>query len=74
MKVYVVTMHRWGCCDTHSYVLAVVEKKAKAQKMASAEEENRGGKYVSRITETDTQGVEMKVIKEIEPVEGFDCF
>ena len=51
MKVWVVTMCRWGDKEKHSYVLGVYELFLTAQKDGEKERAYRGGKYEPNITE-----------------------
>ena len=52
MKIYVVTMYRWGDRESHSYVHGIYTKKELALKMAQEEKEYRGGnKYYPEILE-----------------------
>jgi hypothetical protein len=53
MKVYVVTMYRWGNHEEHSYVLGVWTNKIVAENYGITEESWRGGKYESEVTEWD---------------------
>ena len=45
MKVYVVTMYRWGNKEDHSYIIGVFSDWDKAFKYGVLEEQWRGGKY-----------------------------
>lgn len=45
MKIYVVTMYRWGNREKHSYVLGVWSEAKKAVRYAVKEANDRGGKY-----------------------------
>lgn len=51
MKVYVVTMYRYGNHEAHSYVLGVWNSKKLAEKHGNLEMIWRGGKYKPDITE-----------------------
>lgn len=51
MKVYVVTMQRWGDTESHNYVQGVFATKAEAELCGNAEKCWRGGKYEANITE-----------------------
>ena len=57
MKVYVVTMQRWGDTESHNYVQGVFNNKDDAEVCGKAEKEWRGGKYEAAITEHEV-GVE----------------
>lgn len=50
VKLFVVTMYRWGNPEKHSYVLGVFSKKSQAIRAAGIEEHGRGGKYDAEIT------------------------
>ncbi len=58
MKVYVVTMYRWGSHEDHSYVLGVWTNKIVAENYGITEESWRGGKYDAEVTEWDLDGNE----------------
>ena len=51
MKVYVVTMYRWGDRESHSYVLGVWSNKELAGLHGGLECNWRGGKYEPKVTE-----------------------
>jgi hypothetical protein len=51
MKAYVVTMHRWGDHENHSYVLGVWSYPILARSHGLTEESLRGGKYKHEVTE-----------------------
>jgi hypothetical protein len=51
MKVYVVTMYRYGDREKHSYVLGVWSTRELAYKYGLTEESWRGQKYGHVITE-----------------------
>lgn len=55
MKIYVVTMYRYGNHENHSYVLGAWSKKAKAQDEGLAEQKYRGDKYKPEITEWEVE-------------------
>jgi len=50
MRVYVVTMYRYGDREKHSYVLGVFTSKDMAKKWGEDEEIFRGNKYKYDIT------------------------
>mgnify|MGYP000960774940 CR=1 FL=1 len=50
MKVYVVTMYRWGNQEEHSYVLGVWSNEELALLHGKNEESWRGGKYEPKVT------------------------
>lgn len=49
MKVYVVTMYRWGDRENHSYVLGVWDDKDVAIEKGKEEISYRGGKYEPEV-------------------------
>lgn len=49
MNVYVVTMRRWGDCETHNYVLGVYSNYADAVHYGDVEKIWRAGKYEPHI-------------------------
>jgi hypothetical protein len=50
MKIYVVTMYRWGDRESHSYVHGIYDDRDLAFRMAQEEKEYRGGnKYYPEI-------------------------
>lgn len=51
MKVYVVTMYRWGDTESHSYVLGVWSNQELALLHGNLESNFRGGKYDPKVTE-----------------------
>ena len=51
IKVYVVTMYRYGDREAHSYVLGVYSTKEIAETEALREKDHRGGKYDPEIIE-----------------------
>ena len=51
MKIYVVTMQRWGDTETHNYVQGVFTTLEDAELCGKAEKAWRGGKYEANITE-----------------------
>ena len=51
VKIYVVTMHRWGDDDSHNYVQGAFTRKAQATKAGEAEACYRGGKYAYKVVE-----------------------
>lgn len=51
MKVFVVTMQRWGDKESHNYVQGVFTTLKDAELCGRAEEAWRGGKYEANITE-----------------------
>ncbi len=51
MKVYVITMYRWGNHEAHSYVLGVWSNIDTALLQGRIEESYRGGKYSPEVTE-----------------------
>lgn len=50
MKIFVVTMYRYGDREKHSYVLGAFSNKDMAKKWGEDEEIFRGNKYKSDIT------------------------
>ena len=58
MKVYVVTMYRWGNHEDHSYVLGVWSHPIVAENNGLTEESFRGGKYEHEVTEWTIDGNE----------------
>jgi len=54
MKIYVVTMYRYGSREKHSYVLGVFTNAVVATRNCAAEEDWRGGKYVGEILIVET--------------------
>lgn len=56
MKLYVVTMHRWGDEESHSYVEGVFTDVVDALKCGYAERAYRGCKYEPKITEIFLNG------------------
>lgn len=71
--IYIVTMHRYGDDERHSYILGVYSKSQRARREAEIEEDNRSGKYVARITEMHLDwnyDVHHRVIREIALVKG----
>ena len=50
-KVFIVTIHRWGDEDSHSYIKYVGSLKRLAIKAGDEEKSWRGGKYEYEITE-----------------------
>lgn len=50
-KIYTVTAYRYGCRESHSYVVGVYNKKQKAINAAETEQDYRGGKYECEILE-----------------------
>jgi len=58
MKVYVVTMYRWGDQENHSYVLGVWTHPIVAENNGLTEESFRGGKYEHKVTEWILDGNE----------------
>jgi hypothetical protein len=50
MLVYVVTAHRWGSLESHSYVCGVFDDKEAAELTAKKEMYWRAGKYDCMIT------------------------
>jgi len=54
MKIYVVTMYRWGDNENHSYVVgAFVDDLDKAVQLGHEVMEYRGGKYEPEIVSFD---------------------
>lgn len=51
MKVFVVTMQRWGDKESHNYVQGVFTTLEDAELCGRAEKAWRGGKYEANITE-----------------------
>lgn len=50
MKIWTVTMQRWGDSESHNYMIGVFDSFEKANKEANKEFEYRGrGKYVPLI-------------------------
>jgi len=65
-KLYTVRACRWGDRETHSYMVGVYSKKAKAMKAAEIEEDYRGGKYECEIQEWNIdEGLEGKMFDDI---------
>lgn len=68
-NMYVVTAYRYGDRESHSYVVGVFKKKAKAQEAALAERETRGGMYRCEVLECSVDSAlrrEFKVVFELE--------
>ena len=58
MKVYIITMYRWGDRESHSYVLGVFTTKTKAENAAYEEQIYRGGnKYYPEVLEVPIDGI-----------------
>ena len=57
MRVYVVTMQRWGDSESHNYVQGVFSSSEAAELCGEAEKAWRGGKYEACVTihEVDEQ-------------------
>lgn len=53
MRVYVVTAHRWGSLEGHSYVCGVFDNKEDAELTAKKEMYWRAGKYDCLLTELE---------------------
>ena len=53
MKVYVVTMHRWGDDETHNYCIGAFSDSEQAGLAGNAEQCWRGGKYEYKISELE---------------------
>lgn len=51
MKIFVVTMYRWGDPENHSYVIGAFTSRLRAEYAAKDEHEYRGGKYDGGIRE-----------------------
>lgn len=66
MKLYVVTMYRWGNRDNHSYFLGAFDNKATAKEEWEKEEINRGGKYYAEVIETEINDLNHKILIDIE--------
>ena len=58
MKIYVVTMYRWGDRECHSYVEGAYTDPAVAETMGEHEALSRGGKYEYEILEFDSSNVD----------------
>lgn len=71
MKVYVVTMHRWGDSESHNYVQGVFTKKFQAEKAGKAENLYRGGKYEYKISECTLNEHDSDSISYFQRVEAF---
>ena len=54
MIVYTVRACRWGCSETHSYIVGVYLTEEKATTVVRAEEIYRGGKYGCEVLEWET--------------------
>lgn len=52
-KIYVVTAYKFGCRDSHSYVVGCYNKKHKANKISDEEVLDRGGKYTCEVLEIE---------------------
>lgn len=77
--IYIVTMHRWGDSESHSYFLCAHTKKHAALKAGDDEHDYRGGKYyplvleVPLLTKPGGRDIKYKVIRdlpEIHPLSG----
>lgn len=51
MRIYVVTMYRWGNPENHSYVIGAYSTLALAVEAGKEEEQYRGNKYEATIAE-----------------------
>jgi hypothetical protein len=72
MKIYVVTMYRWGDRENHSYVVgAFADDEERAVRLGKEMHEYRGGKYDPEVVCFDhsTNPPTMTVVY---PVEKFD--
>lgn len=66
MKVYVVTMYRWGNRERHSYVHGVYQSKETAVNKGEEEQVNRGhNKYLPEVLEFDLGTEECKIIQDV---------
>lgn len=63
MKVYVVTMHRWGDDESHNYVLGAFTCKEAAAISGDIERTYRGCKYEPKVTECLLDSLEEDKIK-----------
>lgn len=63
MKIYVVTMHRWGDDESHNYVLGVFSSQEKALEAGDIERTYRGCKYEYKVTESVIDGFDESKIK-----------
>lgn len=51
-KIYIVTMHRWGDTENHSYFLGAYETEEMAAEAEETENYHRGNKYEGQIIAT----------------------
>ena len=58
MKIYVVTMYRWGDREAHSYVEGAYIDPIVAETMGEHEALYRGGKYEFEVLEFDSSNVD----------------
>lgn len=75
MKVYVVTMYRWGDRERHSYVLGVFAERERAVEVGVCESLNRGRKYFPEVLKVElnkTDEQTFKVITELKKHLFFD--
>ena len=51
--IYVITAHKFGEYDTHTYVVGASLNAANARSRAKVERDERGGKYAVRVLELE---------------------
>lgn len=62
MKVYVVTMKRWGGEESHNYVIGVYEHRFIAEWDGQMEKQRRDNKYEAVITEFE---IDKRLLKDL---------
>ena len=62
MKIYVVTMYRWGDRECHSYVEGAYIDPVVAETMGEHEAIDRGGKYEYEILEFDSSDADHRIV------------